>query len=63
MTPQEQKIFDQMLEALKLARRMVTEAHPKFNWGKSFLDANAITLLNSVPIAIEQAIQKAEGKK
>lgn len=43
-------------EALKLALRMCDEALPKFNWGASFLDANAIQLLNTVPAAIKKAL-------
>lgn len=50
-----------MLAALKLAQRLVAEALPKFDWGKSALDANAIQLLNEVPIAINKALIKAEG--
>ncbi|APL99190.1 nucleotide pyrophosphohydrolase [Bordetella phage MW2] len=36
-------------EALKRAVRLFEEALPKFDWGKSALDANAIQLLNEVP--------------
>lgn len=43
-------------EALKLAQRMCREALPKFNWGASSLDANAIDLLNRAPIAIDAAL-------
>lgn len=43
-------------EALKLALRLCEEALPKFNWGASFLDANAIQLLNTVPAAIKEAL-------
>jgi hypothetical protein len=45
-------------EALKLALRMCDEALPKFNWGASFLDANAIQLLNTVPAAIKAALEQ-----
>ena len=44
--------------ALELARRLCDEALPKFNWGASSLDANAIGLLNSVPGAINAALAK-----
>lgn len=36
-------------EALAAANRLFEEALPKFNWGASALDANAIRLLNEVP--------------
>ena len=51
-----------MLEALKLCKRLIDEALPKFNWAKSALDANAIQLLNEVPKTVNNAIQKAEGR-
>ena len=44
--------------ALLLAQRMCREALPKFNWGASFLDANAIQLLNEAPAAIDAAIAR-----
>jgi hypothetical protein len=48
---------EQKLEkALKAAQRLIKEALPKFNWGASCLDANAITLLNEVPLGIEAAL-------
>lgn len=34
---------------LERCLRLFDEALPKFNWGASFLDANAIQLLNEVP--------------
>jgi hypothetical protein len=52
---------DELLEALKQTQRLIDEALPKFNWGNSALDANAISLLNSVPLAVNAAIAKAEG--
>ncbi len=48
-----------LLAALKQAERMIDEALPKFNWGDSFLDADAITLLNEAPIAVKAAIREA----
>jgi hypothetical protein len=44
-------------QALLLAKRLVDEALPKFEWGKSSLDANAITLLNETPAAINAALR------
>ncbi len=46
----------ELTSALVGAQKMIAEAHPKFNWGASFLDANAITLLNEVPLAIGAAL-------
>lgn len=51
-----------LLEALKKVKQMISEALPKFNWRDSFLDANAIRLLNEVPLAVYEAVAKAEGK-
>ena len=41
---------------LLLVRRMINEALPKFNWGDSCLDADAIGLLNSAPAALERVL-------
>ena len=51
----------EMLAALRLTKRMIDEALPKFNWGASALDANAVMLLNETPGAVNAAIRKAEG--
>lgn len=56
-------INEQMLGALIAAKKMCDEALPKFNWGASFLDANAINLLNSTPGQISAAIAAAEAAK
>ena len=58
----EQEVYDEMYIALKAAERLFKEAHPKFNWGASFLHANAISLLNEVPLQVRAAIEKAEAK-
>ena len=47
-------------EALKAADKLCNEALPKFNWGKSALDANAIRLLNEVPGMIRNALNKGK---
>ncbi len=52
-----------MLAALQMAKRLIDEALPKFNWGASALDANAIALLNDVPGAINSALAKARGEQ
>ena len=49
-------------DALLLAQRMCREALPKFNWGASCLDANAIRLLNEAPSAIDAAIAAIQRK-
>jgi hypothetical protein len=46
----------QMAEALRACERLFDEALPKFNWGASALDANAITLLNVVPAKVRAAL-------
>lgn len=43
-------------DALQAAQRLLKEALPKFNWGASFLDADAIQLLNEVPAKVDAAI-------
>ena len=49
-------------DALQAAQRLFKEALPKFNWGASFLDANAIQLLNDVPAKVNAAIRAAKGE-
>lgn len=46
----------EIVRALERADRLCKEALPKFNWGASALDANAIALLNEVPIEIRAAL-------
>lgn len=43
-------------KALERCLRLFDEALPKFNWGASFLDANAIALLNEVPGEVRAAL-------
>lgn len=45
---------------LERAQRLCKEALPKFNWGASFLDGNAIQLLNEVPAEIAAALNPGE---
>jgi hypothetical protein len=52
-----------LLAALLAARRLFAEALPRFDWGRSALDANAIQLLNEVPIMVEAAIANAKGER
>ncbi len=51
-----------MLDTLEQVERLIKEALPKFNWGASALDANAIKLLNEVPLQVRDAIAAAGGK-
>jgi hypothetical protein len=51
-----------MLEALRSVEQMIDESFSKFNWGASFLNANAIRLLNEVPIKVAKTIARAEGR-
>lgn len=48
-----------MVTALARAERLFNEALPKFDWGKSALDANALALLNEVPGQVRAALTKA----
>lgn len=53
-------VIADLLAALRMAERLFAEALPKFNWGASALDANAIQLLNDVPSIVHAALVKAE---
>lgn len=53
----------ELVAALARAEALFTEALPKFNWGQSALDGNAISLLNEVPGEVRQALAKATGRK
>ncbi len=53
---EEPKVYD----AVSIAHRLCREALPKFNWGASALDSNAITLLNRAPSVIEDALIELE---
>jgi hypothetical protein len=47
-------------EGLEAAQKMIDEALPKFDWGKSALDANAIMLLNETPQKVKAALKALE---
>jgi hypothetical protein len=47
--------------ALRLQKEMQDYALPKFDWGKSFLDAKAIDLLNRSAIAVDAALAGTQG--
>lgn len=44
------------LQTLRRVKRLIDEALPKFNWGTSALDGNAIQLLNEVPCQVDRMI-------
>lgn len=45
------------IEALQACQKLLREALPKFNWGDSFLDVNAIKLLNEVLILVDRVLE------
>jgi len=47
----------QIQEDLDVINRLVNEAIPKFNWGASCLDADAISLLNRAPAAMARILE------
>ena len=54
--------FSESLEALRAAGRLHDQALPKVNLGASFLDANAIKLLNEVPIEVRGVLHRMPGE-
>ena len=51
---------EHLISALELAKAMCDKALPKFNWGASFLDGEAIHLLNIVPARIQAALKSVK---
>ena len=49
--------------ALRAAKRLFDEALPKFHWGKSSLDANAIRLLNEVPPLVDAVLARSTADR
>lgn len=49
-------------EGLERNRRLHDEALPRFNWGASVLDANAIKLLNEVPLETRALAAEIEAE-
>lgn len=49
----------ELIDALRAAAKLIDIALPKFNWGASWLDADAIRLLNEVPIKIRNVLTEA----
>lgn len=54
---------DVLVEALIQSQKLFEKALPKFNWGASFLNAEAIKLLNDVPIEVAKALALVQGSK
>lgn len=50
---------DALVEALNRSQELFEKALPKFNWGSSILTAEAIRLLNEVPIEVANALAAA----
>ncbi|WP_322037956.1 hypothetical protein [Burkholderia cenocepacia] len=48
-------------DALAAADEMNDKALPKFNWGASFLDAQAIQLLNETPSTVKRALATVDA--
>lgn len=55
--------MNQNKEDLILIKRFFDEALPRFNYGASFLDANAITLLNTAPAAIKRVLERIQANE
>lgn len=51
-------LLDAAEEALVSAQKMIDVALPKFNWGASFLNAEAIQLLNETPREVTEALRR-----
>jgi hypothetical protein len=47
------------LDSLQRCKRLFEEALPQFDWGKSALNANAIQLLNQVPVEVDRTLALA----
>lgn len=52
---------DDVIETLRDCQKLFKETLPKFNWANSFLDANAIRLLNEVPIKVDKLLQDIDN--
>jgi len=52
---------EEILETLEQVNRLYEEALPKFNWGASALDANAIDLLNTTGIRVTRLLSKLKS--
>lgn len=53
----------QLLDALKGMIEMTDIVFGKINWGKTFLNAQAIQKMNEAPIISKQLIESMTGKK
>lgn len=52
-----------LTEGLESCDRLFNEALPKFNWGASALDANAISLLNEVPLKVRALLRPTPSEQ
>lgn len=52
---------DDLTHALLQCQALFQQALPKFNWGASALDANAIRLLNDVPLLVGVTLREEES--
>lgn len=52
--------YSELVAALRDAHRLNTEALPKFNWGASALDGNAIRLLNEAPGSVQRVLRRLD---
>lgn len=50
-----------LLNACKAMQDLLTQMSERIDWGKTFLDAKTIRLMNDVPIEARRAIEKARG--
>lgn len=50
--------YKKAMEALIACEELFKYAHPKFNWGASFLDAKAIRMLNETPLLVSKVLDE-----
>jgi hypothetical protein len=48
----------EIMDTLWLCKKLVDEALPKFNWGASALDAEAIQILNEAPKVLNTTLDR-----
>lgn len=52
--------YEELVAFVRLVRRLHDEALPKFNWGASALDANAIHLLNESGLQVNDLCKRLD---
>lgn len=50
--------YEELVAFVRLAKRLHDEALPKFDWGRSALDANAISLLNESGLQVDRLVAR-----